>query len=108
MFALFQTAFLSSAIAATPGKYFMGLRVLYVETVITVPELGEGTVACSPATVLNQQRALTRAIAKHVLCILLVPVFYSLMTIGFNRTRYDMLASSIVVEYNPNPATIVL
>lgn len=108
MFTLFQTAFLSSALAATPGKYFMGLRVLYVESVITLPEFGEGTVACFPATGLNQQRALTRTITKHVLCLLLVPLFYSLMTIGFNRTRYDMYASSIVVEYNPNPDTIEL
>lgn len=86
----------------------MGLQVLYVETVIAVPDLEEGTVACSPATVLNQQRAFTRSITKHVLCAFLVPVFYSLMTIGFNRTRYDMYANSIVVEYDPNPNTVEL
>lgn len=86
----------------------MGLQVLYVESIMTNPEFAEGTIACYPATPLSIGRAFMRSTAKHVLCAFMFPVFYSLLTIGFNRTRYDMFAGTIVVEYEENPNVIVI
>lgn len=85
----------------------MGLQVLYVDSTVTNPQFAEGTVACFPATQLSVGRALMRSISKHLLCAFLFPVFYSFLTTEFNRTRYDLYASTIVVEYDPNPVTLV-
>lgn len=82
----------------------MGLQVLYVEDIVTPPPYLDGTIACFPATRLSVGRALMRSIVKHVLCAFMLPVFYSFLTLGFNRTRYDLYASTVVVEYDPDPA----
>lgn len=82
----------------------MGLQVLHVEHIVTPEPHLEGVVACFPAAQLTVGRALTRSVAKHVLCAFLLPVFYSFLTLGFNRARYDLYAGTLVVEYDPNPA----
>lgn len=105
---------------ATPGKLVMGIRVLYVETVVIVqPQDGQpgqpanainylnnrAKALLFPARNLGWKRAFCRAVIKNATVI--IPVVYPVYFITFmfrnNRMGYDVMTKTIVVEENQVP-----
>lgn len=99
---------------ATPGKIIMGIRILYVEGVVPiVPQVGAQGINYNnlmqmrallyPASNPGFRRALLRAIAKNMLMTLMFPMCFVLLFFRNNRTGYDVITKTIVVEENPSP-----
>ncbi|XP_059622845.1 protein FAM8A1 [Phlebotomus argentipes] len=96
---------------ATPGKIIFGLRVLYVDDVMPLeppPPIGLNMGASMkaliyPATNPGFRRALFRAVTKNAMMALLFPMCIIMFFFRNNRTGYDILTSTIVVEENPAP-----
>lgn len=96
---------------ATPGKIIMGIRILYVEAVVPVgqinaePNFNATTqrALMYPAANPGFRRALLRAIAKNMLMTLMFPMCFVLLFFRNNRTGYDVMTKTIVVEENPVP-----
>ncbi|XP_076763276.1 protein FAM8A1 isoform X2 [Xylocopa sonorina] len=84
---------------ATPGKFMMGLRVVQCRSVTPVdrPE-DPDVVLVSPGTDLGLPLALGRSVVKNMVLAFLFPVCFALFFFRFNRTVYDLLCNSIVVE----------
>lgn len=97
---------------ATPGKIIMGIRILYVEAVVPVgqihaePNFNASTqmrALMYPASNPGFRRAFLRAIAKNMLMTLMFPMCFVLLFFRNNRTGYDVMTKTIVVEENPVP-----
>lgn len=97
---------------ATPGKIIMGIRILYVEGVVPLGQLPAGLnlnhsvqmrALLYPAANPGFRRALLRAIAKNMLMTLMFPMCFVLLFFRNNRTGYDVMTKTIVVEENPMP-----
>lgn len=86
----------------------MGLAVIHVEHIYPVPDQQVPTVLAYPSAPLGYKKAFLRSFTKHVFLAFLIPVFYMLMFLEFNRTGYDVFSNTMVVEYNPNPRTFPL
>lgn len=97
---------------ATPGKMLMGIRIVHVDAVVLLdPPPAGGLVANQqtpirallyPAENPGFRRALCRSVAKNALIALLFPICF-LMFFRHNRTMYDVMTKTIVVEDNPAP-----
>lgn len=94
---------------ATPGKLLLRLRIVYVE-MLTVrldePDLnGNGPIRAVmyPASNPGFRRAFFRAIAKNLVLALLFPVCFVFLFLKNNRTFYDVMTKTVVVEENPSP-----
>lgn len=102
---------------ATPGKIFMGIRILYVEAVMPIDPIPQQP---QPANINNLaqnslralifpaqnpgfKRTFCRALAKNLLMALLFPLCFVVLFFRNNRTSYDILTKTIVVEENPQP-----
>lgn len=84
---------------ATPGKSLMGLRVVQCRNVIPVDRPDDpNLVLVSPGTDLGLPLALGRSVVKNLILTFLFPVCFTLFFFRFNRTVYDLLCNSIVVE----------
>lgn len=98
---------------ATPGKIIFGLRILHVDAVVpleALPQPGQGLnygnpmkALLYPATNPGFKRALFRAVAKNAMMALLFPMCFIMFFFRNNRTGYDVLTKTIVVEENPTP-----
>ncbi|XP_037953859.1 protein FAM8A1-like [Teleopsis dalmanni] len=101
---------------ATPGKALMGLRVHYAEAVVVinpplVPQMPlqlqmqrtPTKALIYPATVPTFKRALTRAALKNIIITMLFPVCIFMVFFKNNRTVYDMVSKTVVVETTANP-----
>lgn len=97
---------------ATPGKMIMGLRILYVEGVMPLEPFPPGInfnnsvrmrALLYPAANPGFRRALLRAIAKNMLLTLMFPMCFILLFFRNNRTGYDVMTKTIVVEENAAP-----
>lgn len=99
---------------ATPGKIVMGIRILYVEGVVPLgqPVAQPGInfnnsvqmrALLYPASNPGFRRALLRAIAKNMLMTLMFPMCFVLLFFRNNRTGYDVMTKTIVVEEHPSP-----
>lgn len=100
---------------ATPGKIIMGIRILHVEGVVPLgqpigpPALNAFNSSVQmrallyPASNPGFRRALLRAIAKNMLMTLMFPMCFVLLFFRNNRTGYDVITKTIVVEENPSP-----
>ncbi|XP_055693961.1 protein FAM8A1 [Lutzomyia longipalpis] len=94
---------------ATPGKIIFGLRILHVEAVVPLdapPQVNYGNpmkALLYPATNPGFKRALLRAVAKNVMMALLFPMCFIMFFFRNNRTGYDVLTKTIVVEENQAP-----
>lgn len=97
---------------ATPGKIIMGIRILYVEAVVPIVQMNVETnfnassqmrAIMYPAVNPGFRRALLRAIAKNMLMTLMFPMCFVLLFFRNNRTGYDVMTKTIVVEENPIP-----
>ncbi|KAB7493834.1 Protein FAM8A1 [Armadillidium nasatum] len=85
---------------ATPGKRLMKLRVVRCE--FAAPALGDNVIVY-PSTDLGIYRAIVRSVVKNFSMTFLFPVCFALFSFPHNRTIYDMLAGSIVVQERTRP-----
>ncbi|XP_043251406.1 protein FAM8A1-like [Colletes gigas] len=84
---------------ATPGKFMMGLRVVQCRNVTPLDRLNDSDVVLvSPGTDLGLLLALERSVMKHMLSTFFFPLYFGVVFLRFNRTFYDVLSNSIVVE----------
>ncbi|MPC09736.1 Protein FAM8A1 [Portunus trituberculatus] len=83
---------------ATPGKKIVGLRVVYCEWV--APTAADQALVY-PASDLGLARAILRSVMKNFLLMFLFPVCFTFISFHHNRTIYDVLAGSVVVEDTP-------
>lgn len=101
---LYETYWLKGEPSATPGKKYMGLKVYRATNVFVVQEHPQVIVRAQPCTELGWQYAILRAILKNTFVgLFMFPVCLGFLFINHNRTGYDMITNSLVVEYNPNP-----
>lgn len=117
---------------ATPGKAVMGLSIRYVEAVHTLPQNDNNAavppppvnviipisllslqrmhqsvrVLLFPGDVPNFQRALMRALCKSIITTVLFPMFFLMVFMKNNRTVYDIMTKTIVVEKPVVPPTL--
>lgn len=99
----FQTAWLHRGFrgiigGATPGKKLMNLRVVRCEKVTLVRGEPDMVVLVEPGTDLGLMRASIRSVIKNFIVALFVPFTFTFLYFQFNRTGYDVLAQSIVIE----------
>ncbi|KAL9703051.1 hypothetical protein quinque_006569 [Culex quinquefasciatus] len=98
---------------ATPGKMLMGIRIVHVDAVVLLdPPPAGGLVANQqtpirallyPAANPGFRRALCRSVAKNALIALFFPMCFLMFFFRHNRTMYDVMTKTIVVEDNPAP-----
>lgn len=96
----YETYFLKGKFFATPGKRYMGLMVITVENISPVPGRMTETISATGAAPLGWQKSLTRAAMKNLFVGLLLPLCVAFYIFPHNRTSYDMMSNSIVVEYH--------
>ncbi|XP_064108358.1 protein FAM8A1-like isoform X1 [Macrobrachium nipponense] len=80
---------------ATPGKKLVGLRVVRCEWVAPT---GAEQAVVYPASDLGLGRAILRSVVKNFSLTFLFPICFFLFSFQHNRTVYDIIAGSIVVE----------
>ncbi|XP_015587868.1 protein FAM8A1 isoform X2 [Cephus cinctus] len=104
MVCIFETFFLYRGLngrigGATPGKLVMGLRVVQCRSITPIerPD-GSDVVLVSPGTDLGLPLAIGRSVVKNLIIALLFPICFALFFFRFNRTGYDLVCNSIVVE----------
>ncbi|XP_011053232.1 PREDICTED: protein FAM8A1 isoform X1 [Acromyrmex echinatior] len=84
---------------ATPGKYMMGLRVVQCRSITPVERPNEqDVVLVSPGTDLGLPLALGRSMVKNFVLAFIFPICFSLFFFRFNRTGYDLICHSLVIE----------
>jgi len=82
---------------ATPGKRTMGICILSCNKCI---QIGENRIVVQPGTEINFWKSFSRAFLKNMGAALLFPTFLPLMIVQHNRTLYDILCGTVVVESN--------
>lgn len=80
---------------ATPGKFLLGLQVV---TCDTTTMLRPNRVLVVPATNVSFSASAVRALNKNFSIAFLFPVFITLLFFQHNRTVYDIVAGTIVVQ----------
>lgn len=80
---------------ATPGKRTMGITILSCNKCI---QIGENRIVVQPGTQINFWKSLSRAFLKNMGAALLFPTFLPLMIVQHNRTLYDILCGTVVVQ----------
>ncbi|XP_058464464.1 protein FAM8A1 [Malaya genurostris] len=98
---------------ATPGKMLMGIRIIHVDAVVLLDPPQPGRVRNNnqnpirallfPAANPGFKRALCRSVAKNALIALFFPMCFLMFFFKHNRTMYDIMTKTIVVEDNPAP-----
>lgn len=81
---------------ATPGKLIMGLRIFLCDQVATTPD--PERIQITPASDLGIFWALLRSVLKNMSLAFFFPICLTLLFLPFNRTAYDVMSRSIVVE----------
>ncbi|KAH8389010.1 hypothetical protein KR200_003458, partial [Drosophila serrata] len=98
---------------ATPGKSLMKIRIHYVEAVMPLqapplpqfvlqPQREPMRALLYPAQTPSLLRAFARALAKNMVMTLLFPICVVMIFFKNNRTAYDIMTKTIVVETNSN------
>ncbi|XP_022603246.1 protein FAM8A1 [Seriola dumerili] len=80
---------------ATPGKFLLGLRVVTCDTSTLVRP---NRVFVVPASNVSLSASTVRALNKNFSIAFLFPVFITLLFFQHNRTVYDIVAGTIVVQ----------
>ncbi|CAJ1083459.1 protein FAM8A1 [Xyrichtys novacula] len=80
---------------ATPGKFLLGLRVVTCDTSTLVQP---NRVFVVPASNVSLSASTVRALNKNFSIAFLFPVFITLLFFQHNRTVYDIVAGTIVVQ----------
>ncbi|XP_025833860.1 protein FAM8A1 [Agrilus planipennis] len=102
----YETLWLSLGPRATPGKMFMGLMVVEATVVAPIEGRAHETVKVFTGTQLTIKEALTRSIVKSLT--FAIPLCFAILFFKHNRTGYDLMSHTIVVQYNPNPPPAIL
>lgn len=97
----------------TPGKILMGIRIVHVEAVFPLQPVQPGfnlnnngtqlRALLYPASNPGFRRAFLRAVAKNILMALLFPMCFVMLFFKNNRTGYDIMTKTVVVEENHAP-----
>ncbi|XP_043661832.1 protein FAM8A1 [Drosophila teissieri] len=98
---------------ATPGKSLMKIRIHYVEAVLPLqapplpqfvlqPQREPMRALLYPAQTPTLMRSFARALTKNLGMTLLFPICVVMIFFKNNRTAYDVLTKTIVVETNSN------
>lgn len=82
---------------ATPGKSIIGLRVITCDTSVPLRE-GDDRVVIKPGGNLSIGTSFLRALTKNFVIALLIPTSFAFIFFPHNRTGYDMICNTIVVE----------
>lgn len=82
---------------STPGKNIMGLRVIMCDSSTSLNDRNERVVV-KPGTNLGLGTSLLRALTKNFVLALLIPTSFAFIFFPHNRTGYDMICNTIVVE----------
>ncbi|XP_063703579.1 protein FAM8A1 [Culicoides brevitarsis] len=96
---------------ATPGKMLLGIRILYVEAVQVIDPMRQPGLNNNqplkallwPAQNLGIERALFRSVFKNLFITFLFPICFFAFLYRNNRTIYEQLTKTIVVEETPPP-----
>jgi uncharacterized RDD family membrane protein YckC len=98
---------------ATPGKMLLGIRILYVEAVVPLEQQPQMIILNQnqtpmkallyPASNPGFKRSLLRAIAKNIIMTILFPMYFIMFFFRNNRTGYDIMTKTIVVDENIAP-----
>lgn len=92
---VYETVCIWSAGGATPGKFLLGLRVVTCDTsTLVLPN----RVLVVPATNVSLSASTVRALNKNFSIAFLFPIFITLLFFQHNRTVYDIVAGTIVVQ----------
>ncbi|KAK3747228.1 hypothetical protein RRG08_005864 [Elysia crispata] len=83
------------ALGATPGKRMMGLRVVSCDNVVAVDN---DRVRVSPAGNVSFKNAFLRSVIKNFTIAFFLPACLTLFFFKHNRTAYDVVSHTIVVE----------
>ncbi|KAJ1348417.1 hypothetical protein KIN20_003713 [Parelaphostrongylus tenuis] len=81
----------------TPGKYFMGVRVIECESVSHVAGAAPNVVRVSGSVVIPFRAAMLRSMLKNILINSLVPFSTVAFAFNYNRAIYDIIAKTIVI-----------
>lgn len=92
---VYETVCIWSAGGATPGKFLLGLRVVTCDTSTLVRP---NRVFVVPATNVSLSASTVRALNKNFSIAFLFPIFITLLFFQHNRTVYDIVAGTIVVQ----------
>ncbi|KAH8348013.1 hypothetical protein KR084_003207 [Drosophila pseudotakahashii] len=98
---------------ATPGKSLMKIRIHYVEAVMPLqapalpqfvlqPQREPMRALLYPAQTPTLMRSFSRALAKNLVMTLLFPICVVMIFFKNNRTAYDIMTKTIVVESDSN------
>ncbi|KAI8035726.1 protein FAM8A1 [Drosophila gunungcola] len=98
---------------ATPGKSLMKIRIHYVEAVMPLqapalpqfvlqPQREPMRALLYPAQTPTLMRSFARSLAKNLVMTLLLPICVVMIFFKNNRTAYDIMTKTIVVETNSN------
>lgn len=86
---------------ATPGKSLVGIRVVLCTKVTPIDGRPAGVVAVYPGTDVGLGWAFARSFVKNLVLAVLFPICFALFFFRHNRTGYDILCHTIVVENQP-------
>ncbi|KAM8840895.1 protein FAM8A1 [Spinachia spinachia] len=92
---VYETICIWGAGGATPGKFLLGLRVVTCDTSTLVRP---NRVLVVPASKVSLSASTVRALNKNFSIAFLFPVFITLLFFQHNRTVYDIVAGTIVVQ----------
>ncbi|XP_041823353.1 protein FAM8A1 [Melanotaenia boesemani] len=92
---VYETICIWGAGGATPGKFLLGLRVVTCDTSTLVRP---NRVLVVPASHVSLSASTVRALNKNFSIAFLFPVFITLLFFQHNRTVYDIVAGTIVVQ----------
>ncbi|KAM6900004.1 protein FAM8A1 [Xenentodon cancila] len=92
---VYETICIWGAGGATPGKFLLGLRVVTCDTSTLVRP---NRVLVVPASNVSLSASAVRALNKNFSIAFLFPVFITLLFFQHNRTVYDIVAGTIVVQ----------
>lgn len=93
---VYETICIWGAGGATPGKFLLGLRVVTCDTSTLVRP---NRVLVVPASNVSLSASTVRALNKNFSIAFLFPVFITLLFFQHNRTVYDIVAGTIVVQH---------
>lgn len=92
---VYETICIWGAGGATPGKFLFGLQVVTCDTSTLVRP---NRVLVVPASNVSLSASTVRALNKNFSIAFLFPVFVTLLFFQHNRTVYDIVAGTIVVQ----------
>ncbi|XP_037548852.1 protein FAM8A1 [Nematolebias whitei] len=92
---IYETICIWGAGGATPGKFLLGLRVVTCDTSTLVRP---NRVLVVPASNVSLSASAVRALNKNFSIAFLFPIFITLLLFQHNRTVYDVMAGTMVVQ----------